>query len=313
MMFKSLHSRLTSGVRTLAAAMVALAVVAAPLTSPTMAQAADQSGDVTASLRPLSPMPHALQMPSGSTMKKIQDRGRLIVGVNQDTLLFGFLNPLTNQLEGFDIDMARLVAKAIFGDETKIQFKAVVSATRIPVIQDGSVDMVISTMTINAARKEQISFSEVYYLAGQKVLVRRDSTAKTIADLNGQTVCVPKGSTTAKNIPRLNPNAKLNEVDTFTDCLVLFQMGKVDAISSDDVVLAGLAKQDPYAKVIGERLTDEPYGIGMPKDASDFVRFVNGVISQAKSDGTWTQMYSKWLGATLPGTAPNPPRGTYSN
>lgn len=297
--------------KSLASALVALALVAAPLLSVTSVRAADQSGDVTASLRPLSPMPRPLQMPAGSTMKKIQDRGRLIVGVNQDTLLFGYLNPLTNQLEGFDIDMARQVAKAIFGDETKIQFKAVVSASRIPVILDGSVDMVISTMTINAARKEQIAFSEVYYLAGQKVLVRRDSTAQSIADLNGQSVCVPKGSTTAKNIPRLNPRAVLNEVDTFTDCLVLFQMGKVDAISSDDVVLAGLAKQDPYAKVIGERLTDEPYGIGMAKDNSDFVRFVNGVISQAKADGTWAQMYNKWLGAF--GAAPNPPRGTYSN
>lgn len=297
--------------KSLASALVALALVAAPLLSVTSVRAADQSADVTASLRPLSPMPRPLQMPAGSTMKKIQDRGRLIVGVNQDTLLFGYLNPLTNQLEGFDIDMARQVAKAIFGDETKIQFKAVVSASRIPVILDGSVDMVISTMTINAARKEQIAFSEVYYLAGQKVLVRRDSTAQSIADLNGQSVCVPKGSTTAKNIPRLNPRAVLNEVDTFTDCLVLFQMGKVDAISSDDVVLAGLAKQDPYAKVIGERLTDEPYGIGMAKDNSDFVRFVNGVISQAKADGTWAQMYNKWLGAF--GAAPNPPRGTYSN
>jgi polar amino acid transport system substrate-binding protein len=294
-----------------AAALLVLACALPLLGAPAPALAADSAGDVTASLRPLSPMPRPMHMPEGTALKKIQDRGRLIVGVNQDTLLFGYLNPLTNQLEGFDIDIARQVAKAIFGDENRIQFKAVVSASRIPVVLDGSVDMVISTMTINAARKEQIAFSEVYYLAGQKVLVKRDSKARSIADLSGQTVCVPKGSTTAKNIPALNPKALLNEVDTFTDCLVLFQMGQVDAISSDDVVLAGLAKQDPYAKVIGERLTDEPYGIGMSKDSPDFVRFVNGVIVQLKSDGTWAQIYDKWLGAF--GNAPTPPRGTYNN
>jgi len=264
--------------------------------------------DATASLRPAASLPRPMAMPDGSTMKKIQDRGRLIVGVSQDKYAIGFLNPLTNELEGFDIEMAKAMAKAIFGNENKLQIVAVSSAERIPLIKAGKVDMVISTFTINAKRKEEINFSEVYYMSGQKILVHKDSAAKSIADLSGQRVCAPAGSTSAKNILTANPSAKLVETVEFTDCLVLFQMRQVEAISTDDVILAGLAKQDPFAKVIGSGFTAEPYGIGMSKDQPDLVRFANGVLTQMKGDGTWKRIYDKWFGAM---GAAEPPRGTY--
>lgn len=264
--------------------------------------------DATASLRPAASLPRPMSMPDGSTMKKIQDRGRLIVGVSQDKYAIGFLNPLTNELEGFDIEMAKAMAKAIFGNENKLQIVAVSSAERIPLIKAGKVDMVISTFTINAKRKEEINFSEVYYMSGQKILVHKDSAAKSIADLSGQRVCAPAGSTSAKNILTANPSAKLVETVEFTDCLVLFQMRQVEAISTDDVILAGLAKQDPFAKVIGSGFTAEPYGIGMSKDQPDLVRFANGVLTQMKGDGTWKRIYDKWFGAM---GAAEPPRGTY--
>ncbi len=264
--------------------------------------------DATASLRPAASLPRPMAMPDGSTMKKIQDRGRLIVGVSQDKYAIGFLNPLTNELEGFDIEMAKAMAKAIFGNENKLQIVAVSSAERIPLIKAGKVDMVISTFTINAKRKEEINFSEVYYMSGQKILVHKDSAAKSIADLSGQRVCAPAGSTSAKNILTANPSAKLVETVEFTDCLDLFQMRQVEAISTDDVILAGLAKQDPFAKVIGSGFTAEPYGIGMSKDQPDLVRFANGVLTQMKGDGTWKRIYDKWFGAM---GAAEPPRGTY--
>lgn len=266
--------------------------------------------DATASLRPAASLPRPMAMPDGSTMKKIQDRGRLIVGVSQDKYAIGFLNPLTNELEGFDIEMAKAMAKAIFGNENKLQIVAVSSAERIPLIKAGKVDMVISTFTINAKRKEEINFSEVYYMSGQKILVHKDSAAKSIADLSGQRVCAPAGSTSAKNILTANPAAKLVETVEFTDCLVLFQMRQVEAISTDDVILAGLAKQDPFAKVIGSGFTAEPYGIGMSKDQPDLVRFANGVLVQMKSDGTWKRIYDKWFGSM---GAAEPPRGTYTD
>lgn len=273
-----------------------------------VSQTAVAAPEVTASLRPTANLPRPMAMPEGSTMKKIQERGRLIVGVSQDKFAIGYLNPLTNELEGFDIEIAKAMARAIFGDERKIQFVAVASADRIPLIQAGKVDLVISTFTINAARKNDIAFSEVYYMAGQKILVHRDSTATSIRDLSGKRVCAPKGSTSAKNIVSANPQAVLVETVEYTDCLVLFQMRQVDAISTDDVILAGLAKQDPFARVVGASFTAEPYGIGMSKDQPDLVRFVNGVLVQMKRDGTWTRIYDKWFGAN---GAQEPPRGTY--
>jgi len=264
--------------------------------------------DATASLRPPASLPRPMAMPDGSTMKKIQDRGRLIVGVSQDKFAIGYLNPLTNELEGFDIEMAKAITRAIFGDERKLQIVSVSSAERIPLLKAGQVDMVISTFTINAARKQEINFSEVYYLSGQKVLVAKDSPAASIADLSGQRVCAPKGSTSAKNIVLANPQAKLVETVEFTDCLVLLQLGQVEAISTDDVILAGLAKQDPLTKVVGPNFTAEPYGIGMAKEQPDLVRFVNGVLVQIKGDGTWKRIYDKWFGAMGP---QEPPRGIY--
>lgn len=291
--------------KTLTRLLIAICAAAILATSLTPAFAAP---DATASLRPAANLPRPMAMPDGSTMKKIQDRGRLIVGVSQDKYAIGFLNPLTNELEGFDIEMAKAMAKAIFGNENKLQIVAVSSAERIPLIKAGKVDMVISTFTINAKRKEEINFSEVYYMSGQKILVHKDSAAKSIADLSGQRVCAPAGSTSAKNILTANPAAKLIETVEFTDCLVLFQMRQVEAISTDDVILAGLAKQDPFAKVIGSGFTAEPYGIGMSKDQPDLVRFANGVLTQMKGDGTWKRIYDKWFGSM---GAAEPPRGTY--
>src|SRR5262249_54038016 len=170
-------------------------------------------------------------------------------------------------------------------------------------------DLVVSTMTINADRKKEIHFSEVYYEAGQKVLVRSDSTATGIGDLPNKKVCAPKGTTSVQNIPTANPRAQVVETEDFGECLVLFQQGAVDAISTDDVILVGLAAQDPYAKVVGERFSVEPYGMGIAKEHPDFVPFVNAVIQKIKHAGTWKAIYKKWFDKL--GPAPEPPAGTY--
>ena len=128
-------------------------------------------------------------------MRRSGTRGRLIVGVSADTLLLAARNPVSGRIEGFDIDMARLVAKAIFGDPDKIELRVITTAQRIPVLQDGSVDLVVRAMTINCARWQQIAFSAEYYRAGQKVLVPLGSKATSLDDLSGQRVCAPTGST----------------------------------------------------------------------------------------------------------------------
>jgi polar amino acid transport system substrate-binding protein len=243
------------------------------------------------------------------TVEKIRRRGRLVVGGSATSLLLAARNPISGRIEGFDVDLARQVAKAIFGDPDKIQRRVVTNAERIPVLQDGSVDLVISAMTINCARWRQIAFSAEYYRAGQKVLVSRGSTATSLDDLDGQRVCAPAGSTSLDKL-RTFPDVKVVTAAAQTDCLVKFQQGQTDAITGDDTVLAGLAAQDPYAKVVGGPFTSEPYGIGAPAGSTDLVRYVNAVLAQTISDGSWKASYNRWLAPAL-GPAATPPTPVY--
>jgi polar amino acid transport system substrate-binding protein len=274
--------------------------------APSSSAGAPPSCDATASLRP-GPLPPAGQMPAGSTMERILQRGRLIAGVDQNSYLMGFRNSFTGEIEGFDVDVTRQIAKAIFGDEKKVQFKVVTSAERIPMLQRGDVDVVVRTMTITCDRLDKVDFSSVYYQAGQRVLVRRNSGITGVDSLEDKRVCVASGSTSLANV--VNRVKTTISVPNWTDCLVMLQQGQTDAISTDDTILAGLAAQDPYTEVVGSRFTEEPYGVGIPKGQDDLVRFVNGVLERIRADGTWSGIYGRWLSRL--GPAPAPPVARY--
>jgi polar amino acid transport system substrate-binding protein len=244
-------------------------------------------------------------------MARIKERGRLIAGVSADTYLLGSRNPLNGRIEGFDIDMVRAVTKAIFGDETKYQLKVITAAQRIPALQEGQVDLVARNMTITCDRWTQIAFSSEYYRSGQKILVRKGSRAKSLADLKGQKVCAPKGTSSMENLIKLAPEAIPVGADNHTGCLVLFQQSEVAAITGDDTVLAGLAAQDPYAVVPEQKaFTAEPYGLGFNSKSVDLVRFVNARLDQMRDTGEWTAIYNRWLAGSL-GPAPSPPKAVY--
>ena len=287
---------------------------AAPATAPV------NCGNPLASFAPPASMPMPGAMPSGTYMATIQQRGRLIAGVSADTLLLGARNPLNGQIEGFDIDMLKAVSKAIFNDPNKIEYKVITTAQRIPALITGppttkspnadGVDIVARAMTINCARWNQIAFSTEYYKAGQKVLVAKGSKVRSMEDLKGKKVCAPNGSTSMDKLRTFKGLLPVGS-DTHTGCLVLFQQGKVDAITGDDTILAGLAAQDPYAFVVkAPAFTVEPYGLGVSKEHADFVRFVNGVLAQMRTDGQWKNAYDVWLKAAL-GPAPAPPAAVY--
>lgn len=245
---------------------------------------------------------------AGSTMDEIRDRGVLIVGVSADTLLMSSRNPLTGQIEGFDVDMARYVADAIFGDPDKVQFRVITAGQRIDVLSNHEVDMVVRAFTINCSRWQDIAFSAEYYHSGQQVLVAKGSDVAGLDDLSGARVCAPAGTTTLSRLDEY-PSITAVPASTHTACLALFQEGEVDAITGDDTVLAGLAAQDPYAEVVGSPISDEPYGIGMPADHEDMVRFVNAVLEQVKADGRWAASYRTWL--QVLGPVPTPPAASY--
>ena len=267
------------------------------------ASAADKSCDPTASLRPARPP----RVTPGSLMAKIRARGYLIAGVDPGTYHFGFFDPSRGQFEGFDVDMLHAVAKAIFGNPNKIEFKSITDAQRQSAVQSGSVDIVAHTMIITCARLKHLDFSTVYFETGQRVLVAKTSPAKSIADLGGQKVCATKGSISLANVAVAPSHPTPVAVPYWTDCLALLQQGVVSAISTDAAILIGLTAQDPETKLVGPQFTSDPYGLAISQQHPDFVRFVNAVLARMRADGQWAASYARWIGTPVP----VPPKARY--
>jgi glutamate transport system substrate-binding protein len=235
----------------------------------------------------------AQQFPAGSTMAKIQDRGEITIGVKYDVPPFGFKNPQSGEIEGFDVDMGKLIAEEL-GVEPK--FVEAISDNRIPFLQQGEVDLILSTMTINQERDMEIEFSQPYYIARGRILVPGDSDIKGIEDLAGRRVCTALGSTYEETLREEAPDAELRLVDTYSECLELLQNGAIDAISTDDVILTGMIIQDDTLKMVGDELTVEPYGAGIKEGDKEFQTFVSDTLEAAQADGRWEDTYQKWVG-----------------
>jgi len=234
------------------------------------------------------------EFPADTTMGRIQEAGEIKIGVKYDVPPFGFKNPQTDEIEGFDVDFGRFVADKLGVEPNFIE---AISDNRIPFLQDGTVDLVLSTMTINAERNQEIEFSEPYYIARGRILVPQDSDITGIDSLAGKRVCTALGSTYEETIKEQAPEADLRLVDSYSECLELVQNGAVDAVSTDDVILTGMIIQDDTLKLTeGEPLTTEPYGAGIKKGDTEFKEFVDSALEEWKTDGGWAEAYEKWVG-----------------
>jgi polar amino acid transport system substrate-binding protein len=251
---------------------------------------------------------------SGSDVAAILRKGYLTVGVAADQYLTGYLGA-DGQEQGFDIDLADAIAQSLFGNgyQSKLRFVAVSTNNRIPDLQHRKVDLVIDTMTITCDRLALVDFSAVYYNASQRLLVESGSGISSLADLGGKSVCAQTGSTSIALIQSASTDPKPRAIETtdISDCLVLLQEGQVSAISTDDTILAGLAKQDPNLDVVGPQLAPEPYGVAMPLGETDLEEYVNGVLAQYEADGGWQASYNRWLAPSL--KAATPPVAQYSD
>jgi polar amino acid transport system substrate-binding protein len=260
-----------------------------------------ESCDATASLRP--------SVSGGPAVSEIVRRGRLIAGVDQSTNLFSFRDPVSGELQGLDVDIAREIARDLLGDPNKVEFRLLTSQDRIQALQDATVDIVAKTMTITCARAERIAFSTVYFEARQRLLVAKDSPIGGPGDLAGKRVCSVVDTTSLATIARVAPMATLVAVPNWDDCLVVLQQRQADAASTDDSILAGMAVQDPNLHIVGPSLEAEPYGIGVNKSRDDLVRAVNASLERMRRDGTWMSLYRKWL--TVLGPVSGPPEPKY--
>ena len=231
---------------------------------------------------------------------------RSTIGVKFDVPPFGVKNPQSGEVEGFDVEMGKAVAAKL---GVKPKFIEAISDNRIPFLEDGTADLILSTMTINEERVGQISFSDPYFIARGRVLVPGDSDITGVADLAGKNVCTALGSTYEANLKKQAPEAKLKLVDSYSECLELVQNGAVDAVSTDDVILTGMIIQDDTLKLVGDQLTQEPYGAGIKKDDAQMVDFVNGVFQGLKDDGTWAKLHQEWIGKYTKETAEPPTIG----
>ena len=249
--------------------------------------------------RPLDPAGLDVDL-AGTRMQDIIDSGTLRAGVAQDTLLFGFFNPGSGAIEGFDIEIARLVADAL---AVQLELVPILSADRIPLLQSGALDIVVKTMTITCTRWAEIDFSTEYFKAGQQLLLSTEATETDMAQMTGERICAAEGTTSIAKIREFEEQGTVEAVAVggWTDCLVKFQQGEVEGISTDDTILAGLAVQDPFAMVteFDPAITDEPYGIGVSQEYPEFTQYINAVLEQARTDGTWQDLYDQELRAIL--------------
>lgn len=298
----------------------AAATTSAAPTTAAPTPAASKCNPVPAGFNPLQTYDPLPSLPASGALTgrlaEIRARGYLVAGVSADTLLMGARNPLTGQIEGFDIDLVHEIAKAILGDAAKVQLVVITAGQRQSFLVNRTVDIVVRNMTMNCARwlDWPIAFSAEYYHSGQKVLVRKGSTATSLDDLAAAKakVCAPTGTTSLAKLQEFVAKGVVPvTADTHTGCLLLFQQAKVDAITGDDTVLAGLATQDPYAVVPAQTaITAEPYGVGFNSEDKVFVQYVNRLLETTKADGRWKASYDRWLAPSL-GDAPTPPAAVY--
>lgn len=235
------------------------------------------------------------QQATGDYIKKIKDRGYLIAGVKNDVPLFGQLKPGAKEPEGFEIDLMKELAKKMFGDETKVKLEKVESKTRIPMLQNGQIDIVAGTTTITEERKKQVDFSDVYFMAGQSLLVKKGSPIQSVTDLKGKSVSTAQGSTSAKNIREKAPDAKVLEFPTYTEAFLALKQGRADAMTTDNSILLGFAAEDPNYELVGGLFTDEPYGLGFQQGHPEWVKYVNDFFKEIKANGKYAELYKKWF------------------
>ena len=240
---------------------------------------------------------------AGTTMAELSEAGKITVGTKFDQPLFGLKGP-SGDPEGFDVEIAKIIASELGIDEENIEWTETVSANREPFIENGQVDIVVATYTINDKRKEVVSFAGPYYMAGQSILTLADNDdIESEEDLVGQPVCSVTGSTPAANLKELG--AEVIETDTYSNCLEPLRSGQVVAVSTDNVILAGLAAQNEGEfKVVGKPFTEEPYGIGLAKDDTDFRMWINDVLEKAYEDGRYEEAWNSTAGTVLPFVEP---------
>ncbi|GAA4263352.1 glutamate ABC transporter substrate-binding protein [Dactylosporangium darangshiense] len=246
---------------------------------------------------------------AGTTMDKIQQRGKLIVGVKFDQPLFGLKNPVSGKIEGFDIEIAKMIAKDITGSDQNIEYIETVTANREAFIQQGKVDIVVATYAVSEERRKQVGFAGPYYDTGVSIMVRKGEAAiKGAADLADRQVCTVTGAKSADLLPTIQPKAQIVKFGTYSNCAQALKEKRVDAVVTGEAILLGIVAQNPDAfQMVDGYLAGEENAIGFPKDDSALHDYLNDFLSKIFASGEWLKAYQATVGTATHRT-PAPPK-----
>jgi glutamate transport system substrate-binding protein len=247
---------------------------------------------------------------AGTTMARLNEAGKVTIGTKFDQPGFGLLNP-DGVPEGFDVEIAKIVAGKLGIEPENITWTETVSANREQFIKDGRVDFIVATYTINDTRKQQVDFAGPYYEAGQDIMVAKGNPEKIEGpeDLAGKNVCSVEGSTPAQNIRDNYPEATLTLFDVYSKCADALSAGQVDAVTTDNVILTGLVSGSPDDfELVGNPFTKEPYGIGLMLGDTEFRNFINDVLEESYEDGSWADAWDRTAGKVTGQDAPESPK-----
>lgn len=229
-------------------------------------------------------------------VKAIKDRGVLKVGVKVDVPKFGYKDPKTNKIDGFEIDLAKAMAKKIVGDESKIELTAVTAKTRGPLLDSGDVDMDISTFTITPERKNSYNFSVPYFTDGVGLLVKKSAGYQSLKDLNGKNIGVAQSSTSKKAVQdeaaKLGVKVNFQEFATYPEIKAALDSGRVDAFSVDRSILFGYL--DDSTTVLPDKFSPQPYGIATKKGNDGLAKLVNDTVNEMIKSGDIDKLIQKW-------------------
>ena len=228
-----------------------------------------------------------------SLLDKVKQKGEMIVGTKYDFPPMGSINKDTGQPEGFEVDLANEIAKEL---GVKAKFVQALSKTRIPLIVNGNVDLIVATMTHKREREQAIDFTMHYMITGQRAVTRKDTGITHVSQLAGKQVAAVQGGNAGPNLLKVQPKAVLVQFQEQTEALLALKQKKVDAVVSDDVLNQWWVKHNPELVLVGKLYTIEPYGMGVRQNDSRWRNAINQALMEIWDTGRYHEIHFKWFG-----------------
>jgi ABC-type amino acid transport substrate-binding protein len=230
------------------------------------------------------------------TLQEVKERGKLIAGVKTDFPPFGFLDK-KGVIKGFDVDMAKALAKELFGNDEAVEFVPVTTENRIAFLTSKKIDIIVATLTITEERKKEIDFSLPYFVSGQLILVQGDSRITKYQDLAGKKVATIRGSVGDIAIRELVPTAERIKFERNFEALQALKKRRVEAFVQDYVLLYNLVQKNPGLRIAGlEPFRPAPYGLGVRRGDKEWLDFINSTLVKMDETGEYEKLLEKWFG-----------------